>query len=342
MTEDGKKYEEAIKMFIEKGNLQKLSESYEYFISDLSNDCDSSERYDLDDRLLLNTIVIALKHSYTQKRMKLDYLAVLKNINTDKMIDAFGKQKSVFDGKVINISGPICYLDQNVFTPYIHGEGIPIAIQEHCIIPYSPAHILEIGQTSDKDIVREEIALVSKQTDNQEILFRDNDFVVFQEHPRICYKRTYDGTGDVDLAKEDKILNDRLEDVLFDGYRTDKLRNTYNSQDPDHFLLNHRELVDKILEKMNVSYNLKYIEENGNCNDYNVLNGFIHNLYQVMDICGFKKDNNEHKIRSSRIDIEHLLYGSVSSFFLTKDRKLRVRARNIYETLGKGIKCPDI
>lgn len=85
-----------------------------------------------------------------------------------------------------------------------------------------------------------------------------------------------------------------------------------------------------------------YLEENGNCNDYNTINGFIHNLYSVIDICGFKKDNRKRQIRSSRLDIEHLLYASVADLFLTKDVKLRCRAKNIFGVLGKNILCPDI
>ena len=298
--------------------------------------------YDIDDILFLHSIEIALKEQYNQKQMKLEYLDVLKSINTDKMIGAVLKQKPAFVGEILEDSGPICYLDQNVFTPYIHGERMPFEIQGEYIIPYSPAHIIEMGQTRDKGLIQEELALVAEKTGNCEILFCDNDFVIFKEHPRYCFGRTYDGTEDVNFAKNDKILNDMIEDIRFEGYRTDKLRNIYNSQEPDHFLLNHRELVDEILKKLNISYNLKHIQEHGNCNDYSILNGFIYSLYQVMDICGFKKDNKGQKIRSSRIDIEHLLYGSVSSWFLTKDGKLRVRARNIYEVLGKEIECPDI
>ncbi len=100
--------------------------------------------------------------------------------------------------------------------------------------------------------------------------------------------------------------------------------------------------MDEILKMVNVPYNLKYIENNGKNNNFNVINGFIHNLYKVMDICGFKKDNNISKLRSGCIDIEHLVYGSVSSIFLTKDKKLKIRARNIYEILGRDILCPDI
>lgn len=342
LTDFGKKYEEAIKLYIETGNQQALAESFNCFIAELTNDSNGMILYDIDDILFLRSIEMALREEYNQKQMKLDYLVILKSINTDKMIDAVLKQKPVFAGEILERSGSICYLDQNVFTPYIHGAGIPFEIQGEYIIPYSPAHILEIGQTSDKDLIQEELALVSEKTENCEILFCGNDFVIFREHPRYCYGRVYDGTEDVNFAKNSKILNDMIEDIRFEGYRTDKLRYVYNSQEPDHFLLNHRELVDEILKKMGVSYNLKHIQENGNCNDYNVLNGFIHNLYRVMDICGVKKDNKGDKIRSSRIDIEHLLYGSVSSLFLTNDRKLRVRARNIYEVLGKEIECPDI
>ncbi len=342
MTETGKKYEVAIKNYIKYGNQCELNKSFYEFIEEQQKDISGSVSYDFDDMLLLHTIEISLKRNYTQQQMQGDYLAVIKSINTDKMINALMNQKPKFRGCIKENKAPICYMDQNIFTLYIHGEEIPYDVQEEYIIPYSPAHIIEIGQTKNKELIREELALTSEKTGDMEILFNKNDFVIYREHPETCYNRTYDGTGDVILAKDNKVLDDMIEDVQFDGYRIDKLRNIYNSQIPEHFLINHRELVDEILRKMNVPYNLEYIEAHGNCNDYNVINGFIHNLYRVMDICGFKKDNKEHKLRSSRIDIEHLFYGSVSSIFLTNDKKLRTRARNIYEVLGKNIKCPEI
>ena len=338
MTESGKKYENAIKVFIENGNVDSLKESFSNFVTELEQ---SDIPYDLDDTLFLHTIEIAIKNGYSAKQMQSDYLGNLRAINTDKMIDSIMNQRNIFAGYVVENHAPICYLDQNVFTPYIRGQEIGHSIPENFIIPYSPAHIIEIGQTRDTSIIDEELTLTWKKTDGLEILFRENSFVIFKEHPKTCYLRAYDETGDVLLAKEAKMLADRIEDVRFEGYRTNKLRDIYNSQDPDHFLINHRDLVDEILMKIAARYDLKYIEENGNCNDYHVINGFIHNLYMVMDICGFKKDNKEQKIRSSRIDIEHLLYGAVSNLFLTHDERLRVRARNIYGVLGKQIDCPD-
>lgn len=61
----------------------------------------------------------------------------------------------------------------------------------------------------------------------------------------------------------------------------------------------------------------------------------------VLDICGVKKDNSERKIRSSRLDIEHLLYASNAQIFVTDDGKLRCRAKNIFSVLGKTIECPE-
>lgn len=339
MTSLGKKFEEAIKTYIENGDNNILHSTFLDGFRRLS-ESGNDQVLDIDDSLFFNTIKLAIERNQTPKQVNLSYLHIKKAINTDKMIESLEKQKPKFGGHIVENNAPICYLDQNVFTGFIHGESIGYSIPEGYIIPYSPAHILEIGQTRDKEIIKEELELTGVKTKNKEILFCDNKMVMFIEDPLYCYKRTYDGTDDINLAKEDKIINNEIEKIRFGKYRTDKLREIYNSQDPDHFLINHRETVDEILGQL-TGYDLSYFEKNIDSNVYTELNSAIIDLFRVMDICGFKKDNDDHKIRSSRIDIEHLLYASNCSLFLTKDKKLRVRARNIYEILGKKIEIPD-
>ena len=65
---------------------------------------------------------------------------------------------------------------------YIHGQDIGYTIPKDYIIPYSPAHILEIGQTGNRKLIMDEIQLISEKTENLEVLFCQKSFVLFQEH----------------------------------------------------------------------------------------------------------------------------------------------------------------
>ncbi len=73
-----------------------------------------------------------------------------------------------------------------------------------------------IGQSSNYELLQEEIKLISEKTDNKEILFCKDDYVIFREHPRYCYRRVYDGLCDVELAKNNKILDDQIENIQFE------------------------------------------------------------------------------------------------------------------------------
>lgn len=73
--------------------------------------------------------------------------------------------------------------------------------------------------------------------------------------------------------------------------------------------------------------------------DYSITNNRIHILYKAMDLLGFKKDKiqngKDRKVRSSRHDIEHILYASNADYFFTADKNMYYRAINIFRILKK-------
>lgn len=295
-----------------------------------------------DDVVFLKLMESVLKDDYTKKEAELEYLYTLKSIVIDKMFIS-ATTNVYYKNNIVLYTGTekICYLDRNVFRPYINNEIINYEIPDGYIVPYSPALIEEIDK-SRQEYHEPEMQRIREKTGCLEILFSSKDgFHICKEDPLDCYKRI-NGTSDRVLAEEAKLLDDKIQTIMFEGCNNEKDRIQYNNLNPDTFLLEHEDLVDKILKRKNVPYVLQDIKENGNCNDYFTLNGYIHILYSVMDICGFKKDNREREIRSSRLDIEHLLYASVADIFLTKDAKLRCRAKNIFGVLGRKVICPDI
>lgn len=315
-----------------------LQTAFTYIIGILQDES-ALKLFDLKDYIFLKLMESSLERNYTKKETEIEYLLILKSINADIMLSVATLQNTIKNGTVIKNHKKICYLDHNVFMSFIRGEKIDYEIPDDCIVPYSPAHIEEIDK-SPLQYHQEELQKVREKTCNLEILFcADGGFCIFKEDPQFCYNRIHESLDRI-LAEQEKLLDTRLQDLIFDGYGSIKNRIKFNSQKPETFLLEHESLVNDILLRKGLNYNLEHIKTHGNCNDYNTINGFIHNLFSVMDICGFKKDNDSRRIRSSRLDIEHVLYASVADIFVTKDEKLRYRAMNFFSVLGKNIQCP--
>ena len=330
----------AIEEFILDGDTTGLYRQWCTILKDSlsNNDDDIDSRIDLMNFLYLMERII--KNGFNKQRAKIEYIQTQMGVLRAEMLDVMSQQKKIFQVRgAYEGNKKICYLDQNIFTPYINGNDIPIEIPNDYLVVYSPAHIEEVSK-SPKEFHEKELNNISQKLNDLEILFRDDVAAVVYESPQIVYKRVNDGTKSRELAEDYKILQDQFEECILGEYRTDKRRQEYNSKSPDTFLVDHEDLVNEVLCKMHRTYRLQDIMEVNGSSDYRIINQYIHDLYMVLDICGVKKDNKERKIRSSRLDIEHLLYASNAQMFVTDDTKLRCRAINIFSVLGKDIKCP--
>lgn len=330
----------AIEKFILDGDTTELCRQWFIILAESldNNDDNIDSRIDL--MMFLQLMERIIKNGFNKQRAKIEYIQTQMMILHAEMLDAISRQKMIF-GVRGDYKGnkKICYLDQNIFTPYINGEGISIEIPDDYQVVYSPVHIEEISK-SPKEFHGKELKNISQKLNDLEILFRDDTAIVVYESPKIVYRRVNDGTKSRELAEEYKILQDQFEECVLGEYRTDKKRQEYNSKSPDTFLVEHVELVNEILCKMQRTYRLEDVMEVRGSKDYHIINQYIHDLYMVLDICGVKKDNKERKVRSSRLDIEHILYASNAQMFVTDDAKLRCRAKNIFQVLGKNIECP--
>lgn len=337
------KTKEAINAFIQDANINALSRYYDSTINYIQSSADIDMTDFLDVIIYLKIIEDTIKNNDTPQKVISALLITEKTLNNADILDAIMRQDNTH-----NVTGfcesnkEICYLDQNIFTEYINDSlsSSTIAVIQDYLIPYSPAHIEELSK-SPQEYHQDELNRISAKTNNIEILFVDGYLKLVYESPFDVYKRINDGTSSRELAEKGKLIDEECIQHFLGEYGTDKLRNIYNSQSPEEFIDAHAELIDTLFVKLNRTYRLTEINTNINpC--YSQLNSYIHDLYTIMDICGVKKDNSEHKIRSSRLDIEHLLYATCSNIFLTKDEKLRIRAQNIFKAINKKICCPKI
>ncbi len=332
--------QKAIEKFIIEGDTTELYRQWYTILEESleNNDDNIDSRIDL--MMFLQLMERIIKNGFNKQRTKIEYIQIQMEMLRAEMLDVISQQKKIFHVRGdYEGNKKICYLDQNIFTPYINGDGISIEIPDDYLVVYSPAHIEEISK-SPKEFHEKELKNISQKLNDLEVLFRDDTAVVVYESPKIVYRRVNDGTKSRELAEGYKILQDQFEECVLGEYRTDKKRQEYNSKNPDTFLIEHVDLVNEILCKMQRTYRLEDIMEVRGSNDYHIINQYIHDLYMVLDVCGVKKDNKERKIRSSRLDIEHILYASNAQMFITDDAKLRCRAKNIFMVLGKNIECP--
>lgn len=281
----------------------------------------------------------------TEFDLAINVVLNIKSINNDMILNAFSRQNLISDyvfSYYDSSKCKICYLDYNMFVNLKDDNDFKntLGIAEY-VVPYSPAHIAEVFFNPNKNVYFEQdLNNISKKTDNIEILLDSKDsYHLVKEDIFSCYERTGDDSFDTILATNQKLLDDIL--FRLNEKQTEKNRVIYNNH-PEDFFINYKEMVNRILNQKGLSYDLDTIKENGNCCDYNSLNDYIHNLYFVLDYFGVKKDNKFNKVCSSRFDIEHLLYASCSDLFLTRDERLRLRAKAIFSALGKNVLCPKV
>ena len=267
-------------------------------------------------------------------------------LNNDGLIwECFSKQKQLSNNDFTyydSSNRKICYMDYNMFVNLKDDSDFKkkLGIDDY-VVPYSPAHIAEVFVNPKKDMYfKQDLNNISEKTGNVEILFNDaGSYQLVKEDVFSCFERTGDGSFDTVLATNQKLINE----ILFRLNHNEILNNrkVYNNR-PESFFIDHKKEVNHILNLKGLSFDLDSIKLSGNCNDYEFNNDYIHNLYFILDYYGVKKDNKYQKICSSRFDIEHLLYASCATLFLTRDERLRIRAKAIFSALGKNVMCPKV
>lgn len=232
----------------------------------------------------------------------------------------------------------IVYLDQNIFSMLLESDYNKADFPERIQLIYSPGHIEEIYK-SDSDYHSKELDRLSHFTDNKIVLFQDGVARVLEEAPIYPYKRVKATVENTIIAEELKVLDAIKGEEMFPQYNTQKQRNIFNGQQSECFLEKFRDEVNEVLRVIGAGFELEDLKEK-KFNDYWSINSKIHFLYEAMDMLGFKKDKikngNDRKVRSSRHDIEHILYAAFSDYFITADGNMYYRALNIFKALNRN------
>lgn len=297
-----------------------------------------------------------IETSSTPENVKLDLLKWDKRKETVKILRRVKKdglhQNHNFQPILISDHVLTVYLDQNIISHLIE-SSVSLDPSGYQII-YSPSHIDEIV-SSDKRYHIQFLNYISSLTKDTEIIYQDNGIPIFgRESPTFVYNnRSLPEIDNINSAKSLKAI-DYLINLSFNCSNPSRYNGTKTFENPQLFCNIYKEEFRKVLTFLNSDIDMDFLLVNKEpITNYYCVNNIINDIYYAMDIMGFKRDSissnkidqadsYEHKyykkIRSSRLDIEHLLYASACNYFLTRDGKLYYRAKIIFYLLKSKCK----
>jgi DNA-directed RNA polymerase subunit N (RpoN/RPB10) len=256
-----------------------------------------------------------------------------KTKNTDKIIDKITIGRTQIPPKTsinTNIESTV-YLDFNLFDRIDRGIPLPeIETSKELIYCYSPIHLEETHRMKDDDKIKIRIETIRDITKNNFILSVDDKLGFYCEDPMQSYKIAL---SNIELNKhleENRIIKQNDKNIYWEKISGGKF-NIKTGNSGEIF----SEITELELNKLLFfSGYQKPISEFKieNCT-FSEIQNVIHSLYNVLDNLGYKTDKNKKTIKSSLYDIDHLVYASCSDFFITYDKKLKLRAKQVYNFL---------
>lgn len=257
---------------------------------------------------------------------------------TDKAIHGLGDlSKLKTDKKLVTISGPICYIDQNILTQAVNDSNfysllLELRNKRGIKISCSVSHHEEIYKIINPEERQKFIDTIKSLTDeiNLQPNSANDQIDLFFENTSTTLSRiemTANSSEAVEMLKNLKNEDRRL---YFEKYNDLNIRkklgqasNIFDSLPDNEF----SQLIAMSCPPGNNKSDFKGLESHSD------IRNAIYSLHNAMDLMSFKQDKSERTQRSSAHDIEHLIYGSRCNYFITNDANLRSRAFEIYSFL---------
>ncbi len=256
-----------------------------------------------------------------------------KNCNADNILNSttIERTKIPLFNPFSRDKSLIIYCDFNVFDIVERGKQIPkIESEKEIFHFYSPIHLEETYRMKHNDKMKKRIETIKEITKNNLILNVNDKLGFYIEDPIESFRIAKSNTKVNYFLEERRILQKKDQKIFWDnisggnfGIKTGNSKNIFN------------EITESQLNSLllNSGYLKTFSDFKLNSASFSELGNIIHSLYNVLDNLGYKKDQDEKKIRSSLYDVEHLKYASCSDIFVTLDKKLMKRAEQIYSFL---------
>ncbi|MES2573804.1 MAG: hypothetical protein V4572_02575 [Bacteroidota bacterium] len=230
------------------------------------------------------------------------------------------------------ITGKIYYPDFN-FIDEIEKQDLFEELKDMGVyFIYSPIHLEEVYRMN-KSFQDKRIQTISKITSGNYVLPMGNKLELHKLHPKHSYERVKDNPGISMALEESRIVNSKDRDIFFAEIKNRLLRQINNIQDIFDYI--PKTEFQELLTFSGYRFTVEDFKKTNK--SYHEILHMIYTLCSIMDNLSYNRDNKENTIRSSVYDIEHLIYATKSDYFVTGDKKLWNRAKEIYSYLELDI-----
>lgn len=260
----------------------------------------------------------------------------------DKIFSAASKTPPS-EFKTVEIIRPnenICtiYLDFNIYQKYEENIDFQRLLSK-CVqdtslwFVYGSVHLDEVCRMNSESFESKRIESLQHITNNKEVLYYDDEIL-------FCYEDIIEA---LKRAKKNMELNEGAENLKLvhsgdkQAFHIQYLKDSHKKQINNlHIVdLNEGELNEILKGVIACPYSIDELRNSDyKLNDRNFICTGIRSLYEMLDTLGFYSDKKERTIRSSVYDIEHLCYASKCKYFVTADKYLMQRAKEIYLIMG--------
>jgi hypothetical protein len=235
------------------------------------------------------------------------------------------------------------YYDFNIYQIIENGNLSQDISNINQIIVYSPIHINEIvrmdkNNKKENVFIQRRLKTISHITKNVINMVNDSRFILCQMDPSLLIDRALNNKN-IFVAYEEYYLQSYKDiNIYFNNNLTEKHRKEINSR-KNNILVN---LFDGNYFANNETLKLVYYSNLLNKNFSNIIfeglsfdekYDIILGLFQIVNLLSFRSERSDKKIKSSFYDANHVLYASNCDKFITNDRKLYFKAKEIYDFL---------
>ncbi|WP_404419325.1 hypothetical protein [Marinospirillum sp.] len=261
-------------------------------------------------------------HKWKKIQLHDDILTSLKRSSRTK----FGYEKYLPNRKVV-------YFDQNMLSDYDNDVYVYETInrlKKSFDICYSPSHLEEINKASTTDDVKRLLAKLTELTRNLVVLPSENGHFYAIEKPDYGLDRVNAYPGSTETVESLKFISSRERTLFLSKYDTEYHKKAIGNNDNIFDSLSDEDFHELLFFTRSSFATKSSMKENESRNEF--LHA-VYTLFGMLDLLSYRVDSQERTIKSSAHDIEHVIYASEADYFITKDKKLYMRAKQVYKFL---------
>lgn len=252
---------------------------------------------------------------------------------SDEIIDNIAIQKRELNLTASDpITGKIYYPDFN-FIDEIEKRNLFEELKDKDVyFIYSPIHLEEVYRMNHS-FQDKRIQTISKITSDNHVIPMWDTLEIHKLHPKYSFERVKDNPAISMALEESRIVDSKDRDIFFTEIKNRLQREINNIQNVFEYI--SKTEFHKLLSFSGYRFTVADFKKINK--SYDEILHMIYTLCSIMDNLSYNRDKKEQTIRSSVYDIEHLIYATKSDCFVTGDKRLLNRAKEIYSYLELDI-----